>query len=140
MLNSVNNIQSQDNMDKLLALCNTYLKTCITGNGWEKSNVHFEICKFLCEHITQESYLDKHGSLKIRIHKLTETITDRIEDIGFPIPKGYTPATVLDEDMPRYSAKLAYRLVQLIDSQDKEELLKLVWKDEDFKSLRTPGR
>lgn len=121
-------------------LCLSYLRSCINENGWAKSNSHFDICIFLCKHITGEEYQNKHGTLKFRIHELTSAITDRLEDLGFPVPRGYVRPTIIEEDMPRYATKLAFKLVQLIDSQDKETLLNLVWKDEDFKVLKIPGR
>lgn len=132
---------SNPQVDEFLILCERYLKTCIQGNGWEKSNKHFDICSFLCKYVAgTEEYKQEYGSLRIHIHELTSSITDRIEDIGFPIPRGYITATVLDEDIPRYAAKLAYRLIYLIDSQDKEKLLKLIHIDNDAKVLVSPKR
>jgi hypothetical protein len=107
----------------------------------KKSDLHFKIAALLCEYIIDEQYQDKHSALKLKIREITTEITERIDEIGAPVPVGYVRPTIIDADTPLYATRLALKMIELVDIANKQESLKKwVWKDSDFTLLKTPGR
>lgn len=131
----------EEMFQKLHELSVKYLNSCFYENDMEKSNLHFKIAILLCEYITNESYQDKHSTLKLKIREITTEITERINEIGAPVPIGYVRPTIIDADTPLYATRLALKMIELVDIADKQESLKRwIWKDSDFTILKTPGR
>jgi len=133
--------KKQEYLDILLPLTKKYIEANSTNNGYEKSNLHFEISKILCEYaVGKENMGEYYSGLKLHIHKITTDVTERLEDIGVPITRGYIPATILPESLQRHATKLALKLMERIDADSTDGYIQLINNDINVHKLKTPTK
>ena len=111
--------------DEIIKKLQPYTESYITSNIFSgedcKGTAHWEICKLLCEYVTGREYGVSQGSLELFIHKITTPITDHL-NITIDLP--YHNNHVLNKqiNVKRYARELSICLIDVIDSQNSEEL------------------